>query len=687
MKSKKSLKSMKIKTVIVFVVVFIIINSFAHVQIWNHKKEEQYKAAYMAEVTMRRIESQLNKYLAKSDLLKRMIEKGYFLDDAQFAQLASLMQDDTRVLQAIELAPAGVVTQVYPLERNRQAIGLNMFENEERKARAYLARQSGEYTIAGPFELIQGGKGALLFDPIYLSDENGNQQFWGFSILVLDWSRFIEELGLESLERTSYHYQIWKKDLSTGERIILAQCDQPASSDALEVACDVPNDRWYVEIIPKGGWYARVLLFGKSMLSMIVAALMAVVYWQFALRRYKEAIYAEEIELSAKKERAANEAKTRFLFNMSHDIRTPMNAIIGFSNLLERHIDDREKVSDYIGKIKNSSEFLLSIINHVLETARIESGEETLQTADQNLPELIKSLHDVFVSTLEAKQLHSSYELHIEHENVVCDVTKVRQIFLNIVSNAVKYTPPGGKVSIDITELACDTPGQASYRVQVSDTGVGMSEDYLPHMFEEFTRERTSTEAEVIGTGLGLPIVKALVDLMGGTISVESEVGKGTTFVVELTFPIAETKATPDAEPELMQADIQQAKDIRILVAEDNDLNAEITLTVLEEYGFSVERAANGKECVQMLQEKPEHYYDLVLMDIQMPYMDGYEATGCIRAFDNDTAAIPIIAMTANAFEEDVKRCLAAGMNAHLSKPLQMERVVAEIARCCTQQE
>ena len=306
MKSKKSLKSMKIKTVIVFVVVFIIINSFAHVQIWNHKKEEQYKAAYMAEVTMRRIESQLNKYLAKSDLLKRMIEKGYFLDDAQFAQLASLMQDDTRVLQAIELAPAGVVTQVYPLERNRQAIGLNMFENEERKARAYLARQSGEYTIAGPFELIQGGKGALLFDPIYLSDENGNQQFWGFSILVLDWSRFIEELGLESLERTSYHYQIWKKDLSTGERIILAQCDQPVSSDALEVACDVPNDRWYVEIIPKGGWYARVLPFGNSMLSMIVAALMAVVYWQFALRRYKEAIYAEEIELSAKKERAAN---------------------------------------------------------------------------------------------------------------------------------------------------------------------------------------------------------------------------------------------------------------------------------------------------------------------------------------------------------------------------------------------
>lgn len=379
MKSKKSLKSMKIRTVIVFVVVFIIINSFAHVQIWNHKKEEQYKAAYMAEVTMRRIESQLNKYLAKSDLLKRMIEKGYFLDDAQFAQLASLMQDDTRVLQAIELAPAGVVTQVYPLERNRQAIGLNMFENEERKARAYLARQSGEYTIAGPFELIQGGKGALLFDPIYLSDENGNQQFWGFSILVLDWSRFIEELGLESLERTSYHYQIWKKDLSTGERIILAQCDQPTSSDALEVACDVPNDRWYVEIIPKGGWYARVLLFGKSMLSMIVAALMAVVYWQFALRRYKEAIYAEEIELSAKKERAANEAKTRFLFNMSHDIRTPMNAIIGFSNLLERHIDDREKVSDYIGKIKNSSEFLLSIINHVLETARIESGEETVK--------------------------------------------------------------------------------------------------------------------------------------------------------------------------------------------------------------------------------------------------------------------------------------------------------------------
>ena len=226
MKSKKSLKSMKIRTLIVFVVVFIIINSFAHVQIWNHKKEEQYKAAYTAEVTMRRIESQLNKYLAKSDLLKRMIEKGYFLDDAQFAQLASIMQDDTRVLQAIELAPAGVVTQVYPLERNRQAIGLNMFENEERKARVYLARQSGEYTIAGPFELIQGGKGALLFDPIYLSDENGNQQFWGFSILVLDWSRFIEELGLVCESPVAWkQYAIYDRRCIDGSGI-LAVCAQ-----------------------------------------------------------------------------------------------------------------------------------------------------------------------------------------------------------------------------------------------------------------------------------------------------------------------------------------------------------------------------------------------------------------------------------------------------------------------------
>ncbi len=656
---------------IVFLAAFMVINGFAHTQILSRKQEEQFKAAYTAEITMRRIESQLNKYLAKSDFLKRTIETGYQLNTYQFANLAELMQDDTEVLQAIELAQDGIVTQAYPLAPNRQALGLNMLEDEERRASANLAKESGKYTIAGPFELVQGGMGALLFDPIYRADENGNDDFWGFSILVLDWEKFVEELDLEQLEDASYHYRIWKNDLETGERVVLAQCDAIEEKDALEVTCDVPNDRWYFEIMLKGGWYSRVQMIIDSFLCIVLSGLVTLVYWQFAFRRYKDAIYAEEIERSARKEKAANEAKTRFLFNMSHDIRTPMNAIIGFSDLLERHIDERDKVKDYIDKIQNSSDFLLSIINHVLEMARIESGEETLQQVNQNIPELVESLNDVFVSTVQEKHLDSSYELDIQHEDIICDDTKVRQIFLNIVSNAMKYTPSGGKVAVKITEIPCAVAQHASYRVEVADTGVGMSEDYLPHMFEAFTREHTSTEAEVIGTGLGLPIVKSLVDMMGGTIHVESQVGKGTTFTIELTFPIAQKVVHSRHEiPELSPVDMKQAHEMRILVAEDNDLNAEITMTILSEYGFQVERAADGRECLRMLRGRREHYYDVVLMDIQMPNMDGYEATKEIRAIDNDTAHIPIIAMTANAFEEDRRKALEAGMDGYIPKPV-----------------
>ena len=676
MKKKKSLKSIKISAVIVFIAMFIILNSFAHIQILSHENEEKFKAAYTAEITMRRIESQLNKYLAKSDFLKRTIETGYQMDDRQFAQLAELMQDGNGVLEAIELAKDGIVTQAYPLEPNREAIGLDMFENKERQASAHLAKESGKYTIAGPFELVQGGTGALLFDPIYLDGVNGEQHFWGFSILVVNWDAFIQELELDQLEDASYDYRIWKRNLADGEQITLAQCADPQKKDALEVTCDVPNDRWYFEIRPKGGWYSKSQLALDSILCIVIAMLVTLVYWQFSVRRYKDALYAEEIEASARKERAANEAKTRFLFNMSHDIRTPMNAIIGFSELLERHIDEHEKVQDYIEKIRNSSDFLLSIINHVLEMARIESGEEELQETNQNIPELVDSLNDVFVSSVQEKELNSRYELDIQHENVICDVTKVRQVFLNIVSNAVKYTPPGGQVIVKITEIPCDIEGHASYRVQVADTGVGMSADYLPHVFEAFTREHTSTETEVIGTGLGMPIVKALVDLMGGTIHIESAVGKGTTITIELTFAVAETPADQSRESQFTHFDSRQAHETRILVAEDNDLNAEITLTILDEYGFMTERAEDGAICVRMLREHPVHYYDLVLMDVQMPHMDGYEATREIRALDNETASIPIIAMTANAFDEDRKKAFDAGMNGYISKPVNINTLL-----------
>ena len=400
MNKEKIQKKIKIKAVIVFAFAFILINSIAHTRMLNQKNEEKLKASYTAESTVRHIESQLSQYLVKSNILKKMIESGEEVNDENFAKWAKYLQDDQGVLKAVELAPNGVVSQIYPLKGNERAMGLNMLKHPNRKLEASLARNSGEYTIAGPFELTPGGIGALLFEPIYTTDRNGDETFWGFAILVFDWEKFIKDVGLDELENTSYHYQIWKKDMQTGEYISIAQCKEPINKDTLEVECDVPNDTWYVDIAPKNGWISRFQLWIDSLICMMLAILLTVVYWQMAMRRYREVVYTDEIMRSEREARSANEAKTRFLFNMSHDIRTPMNAIIGFADLIKKNMNDPDKVRDYIEKIQSSSTLLLSIINHVLEMARIESGEVTLSEQVGNIQELVTSIETVFEPTI-----------------------------------------------------------------------------------------------------------------------------------------------------------------------------------------------------------------------------------------------------------------------------------------------
>ena len=408
---------------------------------------------------------------------------------------------------------------------------------------------------------------------------------------------------------------------------------------------------------------------------------MTVVYWQFEMRRYKEAVYTADIEKAAKEAESANEAKTRFLFNMSHDIRTPLNAILGFADLLKEHIDDRDKTEDYIDKIRAAGSMLLSIINHVLEMARIESGKTTLNEDVTSINEIADSLQAVFEPSVREKELVSNVNCNVRHEHVICDETKVREIFLNIVGNSVKYTPKGGRIRVDISELEQEKKGFASFRVVVSDTGIGMSKEYLPHIFEEFTREHSTTEVKVDGTGLGLPIVKALLDLMGGTIDVQSEPGKGTTTIIMLHFPVASDEQISDSNNQKRETLLAGLKGKRILLAEDNDLNAEIAMTVLNENGLEVDRAVDGKVCVDMLEAVREDYYDGILMDIQMPNMNGYEATEAIRSLGGKRGSIPIIAMTANAFEEDRKKALAAGMNAHIVKPIDIEVMLNTLGR------
>lgn len=372
-------------------------------------------------------------------------------------------------------------------------------------------------------------------------------------------------------------------------------------------------------------------------------------------------------------------AKSSFLFAMSHDLRTPMNAIIGYAELMEAHWGEKEVTTNYLQKLKGASQFLLALIGNVLEIARIESGKETLNEAPWNLMKLEETLDILLDGEISRKQLTVNRNVNIRHANVYCDALKIREIIMNLLSNAVKYTSEGGKIVLDIDEKPSARDGFMTLQIRVSDNGIGISKEYVPYIFDAFTRERSSSESGIIGTGLGLRIVKSFVDLMNGDISVKSEPGKGTCFTVEISC-----RKIP--EEELQQQMEEQPENVslagrRLLLAEDNGLNAEIAMTILQDADAEVELAADGKIAVDKLKDVPVGYYDAILMDIQMPNMNGYEATKAIRKLTDERAKMPIIAMTANAFEEDRQAALAAGMDDYVAKPVEISELFRTIMK------
>ena len=391
-----------------------------------------------------------------------------------------------------------------------------------------------------------------------------------------------------------------------------------------------------------------------------------------------EAQMEREAEYQRRVREARTSARNDFLANMSHDIRTPMNAIVGYTNIAKSNKHKPETVADALDKIGSSSHYLLSLINDILDISKIESGKMQISCGPCDLAELFRRIEDITALQAKKKSLVINYCYdNICHYQVITDELRIEQIIINIVSNAIKYTPPGKTVDL-IAEEVPSPGGKNKYRFIIRDTGIGIKEDYMPHIFESFTREERTTVNRIQGTGLGLAITAKIVEMMGGTISVKSKLGEGSEFTVELELEPLETDSQANAD----NSENIDLAGHRILLVEDNAINAEIARMILEQYGAEVQQAENGKIGLEALQEKGPGYYDAVLMDIQMPVMNGFEATKAIRALGGAYAtALPIIAMSANAYDEDVRDCLAAGMNGHIAKPFNPDELMRILRR------
>ena len=486
---------------------------------------------------------------------------------------------------------------------------------------------------------------------------------------------YIEEEMIPYIERTLKGEAVYSQNIvDTTWGHIFTACYPIRDTDsgeiigALCIEMDVESTYAFIEKCNRKAMWAAAS--GSVVVIIILAC--ACIYMQS--ERKKREQRAKSLEDMARAALAADRAKSTFLFNMSHDIRTPMNAIMGYINLARKHLDDKEKLADYMNKIDNCSTSLLSLLNNVLDLARIESDEIVLEESPLDIGAAFRECAEMFENDAEKNRQNLTVSCNLSNPHVYMDKTHFSEILMNLLSNALKYTGEGGTIRCEIHEENTEQKdGQTRIIFSVSDNGIGMSKEYQARIFDAFSRERNTTEGGVEGSGIGMAIVKKLVDSMNGTIAVDSEIGKGSTFTVSI--PCRLVKETQDVRStEDKKKDKSVLKGKRILLAEDNDLNAEIAITLLEEEGMLVDRAVDGVQCFEQIEKCPAGYYSMILMDIQMPKLDGYLATSKIRKMqDKEKANIPIIAMTANAFSEDKAKAISVGMNDHVAKPIDMD--------------
>ena len=596
---------------------------------------------------------------------------------SMFSKVAENMMAD--YVQSIQIAPDGVVTEIYPEDGNK-AGKIDLIYDKERGKISCYARDNDVITMQGPFSLKQGGTGIAVRNPVYVEQKNGERTFWGFTIVIIRVPDIFAD-SIKSLTDFSYEYKLSKSIAPWDETYEEVYGSGVEMIDPVTYTFELGDSQWVLEVMPENGWNSNEKLYrlwGCGLL--IVLLLTGFVFMIMLLHRTQESENTV-VKLNKKLQKALEQAKTasveksNFLFNMSHDIRTPMNAVIGMTSLIRHDAGNKDKVIEYADKIDVSSQHLLGIINDILDMSKIEAGKTVFKYDDFSILNFIQEINNLFHSQIDEKKQILTTKKNIRHEWVNGDQLHLMQIFNNLLSNAVKYTQKGAEIQFLVEECETNSSVYAKYRFLVRDNGIGMSADFKDKIFDAFTRAENSVTNKIQGTGLGMAITRNLVEAMGGTIDVESELGQGSCFEVLIELRIAEDRTVAlAAQEDTDEQDGNILQGMRFLCAEDNELNAEILTELLKIEGAECTICENGEEVLKAFEQSAPGDYDMILMDVQMPVMNGYEATKAIRRSSHELAkTIPIIAMTANAFSEDIQHSLAAGMNAHVSKPVEMK--------------
>ena len=567
-------------------------------------------------------------------------------------------------IQSIQIAPDGVVTEIYP-EAGNESGKIDLIHDKERGKISCYARDNDVITMQGPFSLKQGGTGIAVRNPVYVEQKNGERTFWGFTIVIIRVPDIFAD-SIKSLTDFRYEYKLSKSIEPWDETYEEVYGSGVEMIDPVIYTFELGDSQWVLEVMPENGWNSNEKLYrlwGCGLL--IVLLLTGFVFMIMLLHRTQESENTV-VELNKKLQKALEQAKTasveksNFLFNMSHDIRTPMNAVIGMTSLIRHDAGNKDKVIEYADKIDISSQHLLGIINDILDMSKIEAGKTVFKYDDFSILNFIQEINNLFHSQIDEKKQTLTTKKNIRHEWVNGDQLHLMQIFNNLLSNAVKYTQEGGEIQFLVEECETNSSVYAKYRFLVRDNGIGMSADFKDKIFDAFTRAENSVTNKIQGTGLGMAITRNLVEAMGGTIDVESELGQGSCFEVLIELRIAEDRTVAlAAQEDTDEQDGNILQGMRFLCAEDNELNAEILTELLKTEGAECTICENGEEVLKAFEQSAPGDYDMILMDVQMPVMNGYETTKAIRRSSHELAKkIPIIAMTANAFSEDIQHSL-----------------------------